>query len=214
MQSIAQLTTEIKAQFGHVLNGRIERGHALAMAGAVSQVDGHTWNVKSATEAGKVYTIKFEMVWSCDCEDFAGTGHHPAAAVDFGGSVQPTCKHILASAMCYFAGEYPAPPAFDLVICTKKLPFVSAPDGKILWFKLAGQEKVEPTKTAHLTDGPIQAKLARYELVGTEARQSQVIRRYRLATCPTCKGRGQYTGVNQETNHVGPIRCHCSGGAA
>lgn len=188
MQSLAQLTTEIKSEFGHVLNGRIERGHALAMAGAVSPVDGH-WTVKSAralqgplgADAGKVYTVKFDLAWSCDCEDHAGTGHHPAAAVDFGGSVQPTCKHILATAMCYFSGEYPAPPAFDLVICTKKQPFVSGPDGKILWFKLAGQDKVEPAKTAHLTDGPIQAKLAKYQLVDTEARASEIIRRYRLA---------------------------------
>ncbi|GIK36581.1 MAG: hypothetical protein BroJett011_04140 [Chloroflexota bacterium] len=27
--------------------------------------------------------------------------------------------------------------------------------------------------------------------------------------CPICKGRGVYTGVNQETNHVGPLRCWC-----
>lgn len=181
MQSIAQLTTEIKAQFGHILNGRIERGHALAMAGAVSQVDGHTWHVKSATEAGKVYMVKFDLAWSCVCEDHAGTGHHPAAAVDFGGSVQPTCKHILATAMCYFSGEYPAPPAFDLVIATKKAPFVSGPDGKILWWKKANEPKVEASKDAYLTDGPIQTALAKYELVGTEARPSQVIRRYRLA---------------------------------
>lgn len=28
-------------------------------------------------------------------------------------------------------------------------------------------------------------------------------------TCPICKGKGTYTGVNQDTGHVGPTRCHC-----
>lgn len=180
MTTLAQTLEEIKAQFAATLNGRCERAARIALSGAVTRLDDHTWQVGSQSEPGTSYTVTFKLGWQCTCEDFAGTGYSPAPTAEFFGGSQCTCKHILAVGACWVSGEYPAPAPFDLVIATKKTPHTSGPDGKILWFKLTGQEKVEPTKTAHLTDGTIQAKLAKYELVDTEARASQVIRRYRL----------------------------------
>lgn len=181
MSTIHQVLAEIKGEFSDSLNGRTERAAALAMAGAVKPTDrDYEWTVQSQTDQAKVYTVGFNLVWSCTCEDHLGTGYNPAPAVAFGGGVQPTCKHILAAAACYFANEYPAPPAFDLVIATKKQPFISESNGRILWIKRAGCDKIEPKTEKHLTDSDIAAKLAKYTLIDTEARQGQVIRRYRL----------------------------------
>ena len=185
MSSITELLADVKAELGAPLNGRIERAAALALAGAVTRLDDYTWQVASETEPGKVYTITFKLAWSCSCKDFTGEGYSPAPAVEFGGSVQPTCKHILAASACYFSGDYPSPkpaPLYDLCIATKKAPFVSGPDGRILWIKRATDAApVEPKAEKYLTDSDIAAKLAKYNLVDTEARAGQVIRRYQIA---------------------------------
>lgn len=110
MSSIAQLTLGIKAQFGRVLNGRIEAGHALAIAGAVTKVNPNTWRVASQSEPERAYTVKFSLAWSCTCPDHLGTGYHPAPTVEFFGGVQPTCKHVISAAVCWASGEYPADP--------------------------------------------------------------------------------------------------------
>lgn len=181
MVTLHQHLAEIKRDYSNSLNGRTEAAAALALGGNVSLVEDGRWQVKSATEAAKVYTVKFEAgAWVCDCPDCQGTGYHPAPVVDFGGGVQRTCKHILAAAACYFAGEYPATPAYDLVIATKKTPFTTgSEDYKITWYKKAGADKVTPAGK-NLADSDIQKALAKYRLVATEARQSEVIRRYTL----------------------------------
>ena len=69
-------------------------------------------------------------------------------------------------------------PICDLVIATKKIPYISGPDGYILWWKVAGQDKQVLTKKAFLTDDIIQKRLTGYRLVSTEARQGEIVRRY------------------------------------
>lgn len=184
MNSITEILGDVKAELGGQLNGRIERAAALATSGAVTRLDDYSWQVASQSEPGKSYTVTFQLQWVCDCEDFLGTGYHPAPIVELGGNVGPVCKHILSVFACWASGDYPSPkPAaiFDLVIATKKAPFVSGPDGRILWIKKAGCDQVEPKAEKYLTDSDIAAKLAKYNLVGTEARAGQVIRRYQLA---------------------------------
>jgi hypothetical protein len=181
MTSLHYHLEEIKSEFSGSLNGRCESAARLALGGGVALVtDGH-WHVKSATEAGKVYNVRFDGCWSCDCPDHLGDGYNPAATVAFGGGVQATCKHILSAGACYFSNTYPAPAAFDLVIATRKRPFTTgSEDYQILWYKRAGADKVEPTGKT-LLDSDIQKALGKYELVNTEAQQNQVIRRYVLA---------------------------------
>lgn len=181
MTTLPQTLEEIKAQFAATLNGRCERAAKIALSGAVSQVDDCTWHVKSQT-SDVVYAVTFKLSWACTCRDFIGDGYAPAPpTVEFFGGTGAACKHVLAVGACWVSGTYPAPPSYDLVIATKRAPFVSGPDGKILWWKKANEPKVEASKDAYLTDGPILAALLKYELVHTECRQGQVIRRYRLA---------------------------------
>lgn len=181
MTTLPQTLEEIKAQFAATLNGRCERAAKIALSGAVSRVDDYTWSVGSQSEPGKSYTVTFKLTWQCDCRDFIGDGYAPAPTAEFFGGTGAVCKHVLAVGACWVSGTYPAPPSYDLCICTKKTPFTSGPDGKILWWKKANEPKVEASKDAYLTDGPIQKALAKYVLADTECRQSQVIRRYRLA---------------------------------
>ena len=192
MQSIAQLTTEIKAQFGTILNGRIENAARLIEAGAVTRLDDYNWTVQSQGEAGKSYTVTFKMAWQCDCKDFIGDGFYPAPAVEFMGSVGPVCKHIVASGICWASGEYPSPrppygdsqgsqaPLYDLAISCRKRPFTTgSEDYLILWYKRAGEVAVHP-KGKKLTDSDIKKALGRYTLVHTEALAGMVVRRYNL----------------------------------
>lgn len=106
MTKIAQLSLGIKAQFGRVLNGRIEAGAQLASVGGVSQVDFNTWSVASQSAPGAAYTVKFEMAWSCTCPDHLGNGYHPAPVIEFFGGTQRTCKHITAAALAWSAGGH------------------------------------------------------------------------------------------------------------
>lgn len=77
----------------------------------------------------------------------------------------------------------PAPgadtPLFDLVIASKKSGYgiTSRASAPVLWYKLAGQPKQNPKGWA-LTQPAVQARLQDYELVDTEVRQNQVIRKY------------------------------------
>jgi hypothetical protein len=179
--TISQHAAAVKSQFGHILNGRIEAGQQLALTGKVAQVDPNTWNVGSQSEPGKLYLVTWTGAWSCDCPDWTGAGYHPAPCIAYGGATQPVCKHVLAASLIYFSGEQPAPVVADLCIATKRAPFISAPDGRILWIKKAGCDRAEPKAEKYLTDSDIAARLAKYQLIGTEARATEVIRRYVLA---------------------------------
>lgn len=181
MTTVYQHLAIVKAELTGALNGRIERAESLVKAGGVKPIDANTWEVASRSQPGQTHKVTWaDGCWHCDCPDHLGTGHSPAALVAFGGGVQRTCQHILSAGCCYFAGEYPAPPAFDLAICTRKRPFTTgSEDYEILWYKRAGAEKVEP-KGKKLTDSDILKALAKYSLVHTESHQNQVIRRYVL----------------------------------
>ena len=72
-----------------------------------------------------------------------------------------------------------SPPTFDLLISTSKSGLTTA-DDKILWWKVAGKEKQEPPVWGcTLTNPVIQKRLLAYELVDTEVKQFEVIRKYR-----------------------------------
>ena len=74
-----------------------------------------------------------------------------------------------------------SPPTYDLLISTKRLGLStgSIASDKILWWKVAGQEKGEPFRTRAITDPLVQKRLLAYELVDTEVKQFEVIRKYR-----------------------------------
>lgn len=177
MSSITEVLANVKTELGDKLNGRIEKAETLAAGGHVTRLDDYTWTVKSQG-SDKQYLVAFELQWRCNCADF-----NRAPVVEFGGSVQPVCKHILAVFACWVTGDYPSPrPAalYDLVIATKKAPFVSGADGHILWWKLAGKEKETPLARMYLTAPEIQKALLRYKLVDTEALSTAIVRRYQL----------------------------------
>lgn len=105
MTKIVELSLGIKAQFGRVLNGRIEAGaHLASVIGGVTQVDFNTWSVASQSAPGAAYTVKFDLAWSCTCPDHLGTGYHPAPVIEFFGGIQRTCKHIIAGAVSWSSG--------------------------------------------------------------------------------------------------------------
>lgn len=74
------------------------------------------------------------------------------------------------------------PPLYDLVICVKKFGYstTSQADNPIAWLKFAGLEK-EKGQGQRVTDPEMQERLEGFELVDTEARQFQIIYKYRKA---------------------------------
>lgn len=197
MSSIAKLATKIKSEkWAGVLNGRLEAAERLATGGAVSQVNPNTWTVASQSRPGQTYQVTFNLGWACTCKDFDGSGYHPAPVVEFFGGVGPVCKHIGAAALCWASGQYPAPspePAgADLVIVTRRVVKfhgqTQSNDGRVLWWKLAGQEKQAPRLTARLTDPSIQTRLKNYELVQQKCSTTEIWHFYRLAGAQTGGG--------------------------
>lgn len=176
MTSITELLNDVKTELPQ-LNGRTEKAEILAAGGHVTRLDDYTWTVKSQG-SDKQYLVAFQLQWRCNCADF-----ERAPVVEFGGSVGPVCKHILAVFACWVTGDYPSPKPgalYDLVIATSKRPFTTgSEDYKIAWYKRAGCDKVEP-QGKKLTDSDIQKALLKYRLVATEALQSLVVRRYQL----------------------------------
>lgn len=75
------------------------------------------------------------------------------------------------------------PPLYDLVVCVKKFGYstTSQADNPIAWLKFAGQEK-EAGRGQRVTDSGMQERLEGFELVDTEARQFEVILKYRKSS--------------------------------
>lgn len=102
--SVSQVVAEFKAAHPQ-LNGRIDRGAALAQQpGAVIEVAFNVWQVASRS-GGQPHQVEFSGRWSCDCKDCQGSGYHPAPVVEFCGSTQPTCMHIIAAAVKWLCGD-------------------------------------------------------------------------------------------------------------
>ncbi len=127
---IAQSQLEIKqvllrtyfafgAFYGDLLNGRIARAYRIVMDGLISRLDENTYLVAPQTNGRQPYRVTFNRVtsdnpgWQCDCPDCGPTGHAPT--IEFGGGVQPTCKHIVAVLLMWTAQVHipwtDAPPA-------------------------------------------------------------------------------------------------------
>jgi hypothetical protein len=69
-----------------ILHGRLACAAALVRDGKVLQLDdGHTWEVASASVAGKIYSINGQ---GCDCKDAQFT------------APQGRCKHVIATWIC------------------------------------------------------------------------------------------------------------------
>lgn len=87
-----------------------------------------------------------------------------------------TCEVVSAT----WQAAAPAP-TFDLVIATRKYGIGStdSANAPIVWWKVAGQPKQEPTAPCNLTTPAIQKRLLAYELVDTRCTQFEVIRCYR-----------------------------------
>ena len=99
----------------------------------------------------------------------------------------------------------PSPAAFDLIIATRKVAkfagHVQSSDGKITWWKQAGQEKVSPKGTLRLTDTVIAMKLKKYELVKQEATGTEIWHCFKLKDLGAAPGDG---GVS-EADLSGPL---------
>lgn len=186
MQSIAQLTTDFKTQFP-ALNGRVERAAHLVNTSGVTRLSANEWQVAS-NSGGQPHRVTFKLFWSCDCKDFDGSGYHPAPELEFCGSRGRVCQHVVATAMAWLLDYKPSPkpevapaPAFDLVVATKRQPFVSQADGEIIWTKKANEEKKDWTgKGLQLTSNNVQKALNGYKLAHTECTPTATIRRYSL----------------------------------
>lgn len=91
---------------------------------------------------------------------------------DADGRFATLCKVALA------IGKIP-PPTFDLLISCSRVGISSFINDEILWWKVAGQGKHEPSQTCAITDPIIQKRLLAYELVTTEIKEFEIIRKYR-----------------------------------
>lgn len=188
MDSIAHLVSDFKTQFP-ALNGRVERAAHLVNTSGVIRLSVNEWQVAS-NSGGQPHRVTFQLFWSCDCKDFDGSGYHPAPRLEFCGATGPICQHIVAAAMTWLLDYKPSPKteaartpewAFDLVVATKRQPFVSQADGEIVWTKKANEERKDWTgKGLQLTSAPVQKALNGYKLVNTECTPTATIRRYSL----------------------------------
>ncbi len=103
----------------------------------------------------------------------------------------------------------PAPvveqPQFDLIIATRKVAkfagHTQSNDGKITWWKQAGQDRVNPKGTLRLTNTVIAMRLKKYELVEQKATGTEVRHCYRLKDLGAAPGDG---GVS-EADLSGPL---------
>ena len=105
MDSLATLTTQLTAQHP-ALNGRIERGAAIVEAGCIREIGPTVYEVARPSGSGR-YRVTFDLVWRCTCPDF----QHNAPHLEFGGSVGPVCKHIIAGFFLWLLGEEAPAPA-------------------------------------------------------------------------------------------------------